>query len=174
MQTRQRVDPPAPDHGGTTMAVKPVPEGYPNVTPYLVVDGAAKAIDFYTSILGATERMRMPGPDGSIGHAELDLGTSVIMLSDSFPDMGYRGPHDIGGTPVSLMVYVPDVDDVFARALTAGATELRPIENQFYGDRSGQLEDPFGHRWIVATHVEDVPPDEMAKRAAAATEAEGH
>jgi PhnB protein len=156
------------------MAVKPVPEGYPTVMPYLIVGDAAKAIDFYTSVLGAKERMRMPGPNDSIGHAELEIGESVIMLSDSYPDMGFLGPKDIGGSPVTICVYVPDVDDVFARAVGAGSKELRPIENQFYGDRSGQLEDPFGHRWNISTHVEDVPPDEMEKRAAAAAEAEGH
>ena len=161
------------DKRGVEMAVQPVPEGYPTVTPYLVVDGAADAIDLYVSLFGATERLRMPGPDDSIGHAELEIGESVIMLSDHFPDMGYRGPKDVGGTPVTIMVYVSDVDDVFTRAIAAGAKEIRPVENQFYGDRSGQFEDPFGHRWNVSTHVEDVPPDEMAKRAAAAAEAEG-
>jgi PhnB protein len=146
--------------------VKPIPDGYPRVTPYLHVDGADKAIEFYSKILGATERMRMPGPDGKIGHAELQIGDSVIMLADEFPDMGVRGPKTVGGTPVTVMVYVDDVDQAFERALQSGATALRPVENQFYGDRSGEFEDPFGHRWNVATHVEDVPPDEMAKRAA--------
>jgi PhnB protein len=149
---------------------QPIPEGYPRIIPYLCVDGAAAAIDFYTSVLGATERMRMPGPDGKLGHAELQLGDAVIMLADEYPDMDVRGPKSIGGTPVTVHVYVEDVDDVFARAVQAGATPLRPVEDQFYGDRSGQFEDPFGHRWNVATHVEDVPPDEMAKRAAAVME----
>jgi len=149
---------------------QPIPEGYPRITPYLCVDGAAAAIDFYTSVLGATERMRMPGPDGKLGHAELQLGDAVIMLADEYPDMDIRGPRSIGGTPVTVHVYVEDVDDVFARAVQAGATPLRPVEDQFYGDRSGQFEDPFGHRWNVATHVEDVPADEMAKRAAAVME----
>ncbi|HZI36673.1 MAG TPA: VOC family protein [Acidimicrobiia bacterium] len=149
---------------------QPIPEGYPRITPYLCVDGAAAAIDFYTSVLGATERMRMPGPDGKLGHAELQLGDAVIMLADEYPDMDVRGPKSIGGTPVTVHVYVEDVDDVFARAVQAGATPLRPVEDQFYGDRSGQFEDPFGHRWNVATHVEDVPADEMAKRAAAVME----
>ncbi len=148
--------------------VKPIPDGYPQVTPYLCVDGAAEAIDFYTRVLGATERMRMPAPEGKIGHAEIQLGDSVIMLSDEHPDMGVRSPRSIGGTPVAISVYVEDVDAVFQEALAAGATELQPVGNQFYGDRSGQFEDPFGHRWSVATHVEDVPPDEMEKRAAAA------
>ena len=148
--------------------VNPIPDEYPRVMPYLIVDGAAAAIDFYTSVLGATERMRMPGPDGRIGHAELEIGESVIMLADENPDMGIRGPKSIGGTPVTLHVYVEDSDAAFERAVNAGASSLRPIENQFYGDRSGQFEDPFGHRWNVATHVEDVPADEMEKRAAAA------
>ncbi len=146
--------------------VKPIPDGYPQVTPYLCVDGAEAAIDFYVGVLGATERMRMPGPEGKIGHAEIELGDSVIMLSDEHPDMDVRGPKSIGGTPVMIHVYVEDVDAVFGEALAAGASELRPVENQFYGDRSGQFEDPFGHRWNVATHVEDVPPDEMEKRMA--------
>ena len=148
--------------------VKPIPDQYPQVTPYLIIDGAGAAIEFYGAVLGATERMRMPGPDGKVGHAELQLGDSVIMLSDEMPDMGMRGPKALGGTPVTMSVYVEDVDDVFDRAVKAGATALGPVENQFYGDRSGQFEDPFGHRWNVASHVEDVPPDEMAKRAAEA------
>jgi PhnB protein len=147
---------------------KAIPHDYPRVTPYLYIDGASTAIDFYGSVLGASERMRMPGPDGKIGHAELEIGDSVIMLADANPDMGVRSPKSIGGTPIALHVYVEDVDSVFGRATEAGAKQLRPVENQFYGDRSGQFEDPFGHRWNVATHVEDVPPDEMTKRAAAA------
>ena len=146
--------------------VKPIPDGYPRVTPYLHVDGASKAIEFYRTVFGAKERMRMAGPDGRIGHAELELGNSMIMVADEHPDMNIRGPKSIGGTPVTVLVYVEDVDRAFERALKAGAKELRPVENQFYGDRSGQFEDPFGHQWNVATHVEDVPPDEMAKRAA--------
>jgi PhnB protein len=148
--------------------VKPIPEGYPQVTPYLCVDGASEAIQFYSTVFGATERVRMPGPDGTIGHAELQLGDSIIMLADEFPDMGVRSPKAIGGTPVTISVYVEDVDGVFDRAVQAGAKALRPVELQFYGDRSGQFEDPFGHRWSVATHVEDVPPDEMARRTAEA------
>ena len=146
--------------------VKPIPDGYPRVTPYLHVDGATRAIEFYSTVFGATERMRMAAPGGRIGHAELQIGDSVIMLADEFPDMNVRGPKTIGGTPVTVMVYVEDVDQVFNRALKAGAREIRPVMDQFYGDRSGEFEDPFGHRWNVATHVEDVPPDEMAKRAA--------
>ena len=150
--------------------VKAIPDGYPRVTPSLIIDGASDAIAFYTSVLGATERMRMDGPDGKVGHAELQLGDSVIMLADEYPDMGFVGPRAIGGSPVTLSVYVEDVDATFAAAIAAGATSTRPIENQFYGDRSAQFEDPWGHRWSVATHVEDVPPDEMAKRAAAMAE----
>lgn len=150
--------------------VKPIPDDYPRVIPYLTVDGASAAIDFYTTVLGATERMRMPSPDGKIGHAELQIGDAVVMLADLFPDMGAATPHALGGTPVTLMVYVEDVDAVFARALDAGAKEERKVEDQFYGDRAGQFEDPWGHKWFVATHVEDVPPDEMARRAAAAME----
>ena len=148
--------------------IKPIPDGYPQVTPYLCVDGAKAAIEFYSKVLGATERMHMPGPDGKIGHAELELGESLIMLADEFPEMGVRGPKAVGGTPVTISIYVEDADAVFDAAVAAGATVLRPVENQFYGDRTGQFEDPFGHRWSVATHVEDVPPDEMEKRAAEA------
>jgi len=147
--------------------VKPIPDNYPRVSAYITVDGAAAAIEFYKSVLGATERGRLPGPDGRIGHAELTMGDSLIMLSDAFPDMGVRDPKDIGGTPVTLSVYVEDVDDVFARALAAGATEQRPVQNQFYGDRSGQFVDPWGHRWNVASRVENVSPEEMERRAAA-------
>jgi PhnB protein len=146
--------------------VKAIPDGYPQLMPYLIIEGATAAIDFYGKVLGTTERLRMPGPDGRIGHAELQLGDAVIMLADEFPDMGATSPKTLGGSPVTLTVYVEDVDSVFERAIEAGATSLRPVENQFYGDRTGQFEDPFGHRWSVGTHVEDVPPDEMAKRAA--------
>jgi PhnB protein len=145
--------------------VQPIPSDYPRVIPYLCVDGAAQAIDFYREVFGAVERMRMPGdsPD-KIGHAELEIGTGMIMLADEFADMGFRSPKAIGGSPVTVHVYVEDVDAVFARALAAGATTNRELENQFYGDRSGQFEDPFGHRWNVASHVEDVAPDEMERR----------
>ena len=148
--------------------VNPIPDGYPRVTPYLIVDGAAAAIDFYKSVLGATERMRMAGPDGKLGHAELEIGDSVIMLADEHPEMNARGPKTVGGTPVFLHVYVEDADSVFERAIEAGAEPLQPVEDKFYGDRSGGFEDPFGHHWNVATHVEDIPPDEMSKRAAEA------
>ena len=146
-------------------SVNPIPEGYPRLSPYLCVDGAAKAIDFYTEVLGATVKMRMDGPDGTIGHAELALGESIIMLADEYPDTGFLSPSRVGGTPVTLHAYVEDVDAVFEKALANGAKALRPVENQFYGDRSGQFEDPFGHRWNVASHVEDVSPEDMARRA---------
>lgn len=147
--------------------VQAIPENYPQVIPYLTVDGAAAAIDFYTSVLGAKERVRMPAPGGKIGHAELDIGRSMVMLADVFPEMGNAAPGTLGGTPVTVMVYVEDVDDVFRRAVEAGATADRPVEDQFYGDRAGQFTDPYGHKWFVATHIEDVSPDEMARRAAA-------
>ena len=148
--------------------VKATPEGYHNVTPYLIVDSAAKAIEFYKKIFGAKEKMRMPGPGGKVGHAELTIGDSMIMLADEHPDMGHRGPRAYTGSAVSVMVYVPDVDAAVKAAISDGAKVVRPVENQFYGDRLGTIEDPFGHSWHVATHVEDVPPDELAKRAAAA------
>ncbi len=152
---------------GEGSEVKAIPEGYPQVIPYLCVDGANEAIEFYRSVFGATERMRMPMPDGRVGHAELQIGDSVVMLADESPEMGVRGPKAIGGSPVTMSVYVEDVDQVFSRAIAAGASELRAVETQFYGDRSGQFEDPYGHRWSVATHVEDVSPEEMGRRAAA-------
>ncbi|UGQ14300.1 VOC family protein [Yinghuangia sp. ASG 101] len=150
------------------MSVKPIPEGYPRVTPYLCCDGAAAAIEFYKDVLGATERMRMTAPGDKVGHAELAFGNSVVMLADEFPEMGFRGPKSLGGTPVMLHVYVEDVDAVFAKALQKGATQVEAVKDQFYGDRSGQFEDPFGHRWNIASHVEDVPEAEMAERAKAA------
>ena len=146
---------------------KAVPDGYPRVAPYLIVDGAAKALDFYRHVFGAIERMWMPGPGGKVGHAEIAIGDSVIMLADEHPEMGARAPRSFGGSPVSLHVYVDDVDATVKTATTAGAKVLRPVEDKFYGDRSASLEDPFGHRWHVSTHKEDVPPDEMARRAAA-------
>ena len=147
--------------------VKPIPDGYPRVIPYLHINGAADAIEFYGEVFDAKERMRMAGPDGKVGHAELELGDSVIMLSDEFPEMGASSPKTVGGTPVTVMVYVDDVDTVFDRAVKAGATSLRPVEDKFYGDRGGEFEDRWGHRWSTATHIEDVPPDEMARRVAA-------
>jgi PhnB protein len=147
------------------MATKPIPDGYHSVTPYLIVKGAASAIDFYKRAFGAVELMRMPGPDGKIGHAELRIGDSTIMLADEHPEMGHHSPQSLGGAGVTLMVYVERVDDVFRRAVASGAKELQSIKDQFYGDRSGRLQDPFGHTWTVATHVEDVPPEEMRRRA---------
>ena len=148
--------------------VDPIPSHYPRVTPYLYVDGADAAIDFYCSVFGGKERMRMGAPGGRVGHSEIEIGDSVLMLADEFPEMGFLGPRTLGGTPVALSVYVEDVDAVFAKAIAAGATAVREVQDQFYGDRSGKLEDPFGHCWNVSTHVEDVPPEEMEKRAAEA------
>jgi len=145
--------------------VEPIPSGYPRVMPYLSIDGAAAAIDFYKTVFDAVERVRMNAPGGKIGHAELDIGGSIVMLADAFPEMGGKTPQMLGGTPVSMMIYVEDVDNVFKNALMNGATEMRPVENQFYGDRAGQFADPFGHHWFIATHVEDVPEDEMMRRA---------
>jgi PhnB protein len=149
------------------MAVKPIPEGYHSVTPYLIVTGAAAALDFYAKVFGATELMRMPGPDGRIGHAEIKIGDSPIMLADEHPEIDARSPKTIGGTPVGILIYVPDVDAIFNQAVAAGAKVLKPLSNQFYGDRSGTVEDPFGHKWTIATHVEDVSPEEMQRRLAA-------
>jgi PhnB protein len=146
---------------------KAVPDGYHSVTPYLVVDGGAKAIDFYKRVFHATERMRMPSPGGKVGHAELTIGDATIMLADEHPEMGARGPRAFGGAAVSLHLYVEDVDATVKAAVAAGAKLLRPVEDKFYGDRSGTIEDPFGHHWHVSTHKEDVPPDEMARRAGA-------
>ncbi len=144
--------------------VKPIPDGYPRVTPYLIVDSADAAIGFYTSVLGAEERMRMPGPDGKVGHAELAIGESLIMLADEFPDMGARSPKSVGGSPVTIHVYVEDADATVARAVAAGATIARPVEDKFYGDRGGEVVDPYGHRWSIASHIEDLSPEEMERR----------
>ena len=146
------------------MAVAPIPADYPGVTSYLIVRDAAKAIDFYKRAFGATELFRLPMPGDRIGHAELRVAGGVVMLADEMPEMGYKGPSALGGTPVSLMFYVADVDAAFAKALAAGGTVTKPLQNQFYGDRSGTLTDPFGHVWTIATHVEDVSPDEMKRR----------
>jgi len=147
------------------MTTKSIPDGYHSVTPYLIIKGAADAIDFYKRAFGATELMRMASPDGKIGHAEIRIGDSPIMLADEHPEMGHRSPQSLGGAGVSLMLYIDRVDEVFNRAVASGAKELQPLKNQFYGDLSGTLQDPFGHTWTVATHVEDVPPDEMRRRA---------
>ena len=145
--------------------VKPVPDGYHTVTPYLIVSDAARAIEFYKKAFGATETMRFEQPNGKIGHAEVRIGDSHVMLADEVPEMGYRGPKAWGGTPVSLCLYVDNVDELAAQAQAAGATVLRPLQNQFYGDRTATLADPFGHVWTIATHVEDVPPGELHRRA---------
>jgi len=146
-------------------AVKPIPEGYHSVTPYLILRGAADALEFYKRAFGAKEIMRMDAPNGRIGHAEIRIGDSAIMLADEFPDMGTRAPQTPGSSPVMLYLYVEDVDKTVKTAIGAGAKAVKPIEDQFYGDRSGSITDPFGHTWFIATHKEDVPPEEMRKRA---------
>jgi PhnB protein len=147
------------------MSVKPIPEGYHSVTPYLIVRGGAAAIEFYRKAFGAVELFRFPAPDGKVGHAEIKIGDSPIMLADEYPEMGYKGPQTIGGSAVSLMIYVEDVDAVFNRAIESGGTVKEAVQDKFYGDRSGTLIDPFGHVWHVATHKEDVAMDEMERRA---------
>jgi PhnB protein len=149
------------------MAVKAVPEGYHNVTPYLVIKGAAQAIDFYKKTFGATEIMRMNDPSGRIGHAELKIGDSHIMLADEYPEMKFRSPDAYGGSPVSLLLHVSDVDATVELAARNGARLEREVKDQFYGDRMGTIVDPFGHIWSIATHKEDVSPEEMKKRMAA-------
>jgi len=149
------------------MPVKPVPEGYHTVTPYLIVSGGAKAIEFYKRALGATEKLRLESPDGKIGHAEIEIGDSVIMLADEFPEMGAKSPQSIGGTPVGICLYVENVDARFEQAVKAGAKIERPLQDQFYGDRSGTVIDPFGHKWTIATHIEDVSEEELSRRMAA-------
>lgn len=146
------------------MAVSHIPEGYHSVTPYLIVDGAAEAIRFYAEAFGADEVLRMPMGEDKLAHAEVKIGDSHVMLADEFPDMGFLGPLKRGGATASLMIYVEDVDSAFARALAAGGKEERPPADQFWGDRMGTLVDPFGHRWTLATHVEDVSEEEMARR----------
>ena len=148
---------------------KPIPEGYHSVTPYLIVRGGADAIEFYKKAFGATELFRFPAPDGKIGHAEIKIGDSPIMLADEFPEMGCKGPQSIGGSPVSLMIYVEDVDTVFNQAVTAGATIKEALQDKFYGDRLGTVTDPFGHVWHISTHKEDVSMEKMEKRAKAAS-----
>ena len=146
---------------------KPIPDGYHSVTPYLIIKGATAALDYYTRAFGAVELFRMPAPEGKIGHAEIKIGDSPIMLADEAPEMGYKSPQSLGGSPVSIMIYVEDVDTVFNRAIAAGGKEQRPVKDQFYGDRSGTITDPFGHIWTIATHKEDVSPEEMQRRMAA-------
>jgi PhnB protein len=144
--------------------VQAIPAAYAGVTPYLIVRDAARALDFYKKAFGATEVMRLPAPGGKIGHAEIKIGEGMVMLADESPEMGHKSPQSLGGTPVSLMFYVSDVDAQFASAITAGATVTQPLKDQFYGDRSGTLVDPSGHIWTIATHTEDVAPDEMDRR----------
>ncbi len=146
--------------------VESQPDGYPTVSASLAIDGAADAIEFYKSVLGATERMRMAGPEGHVAHAEIQIGDSVVMVADEFPDMEFFAPAKYGGSPVVLSVYVDDVDAVFAAAVEAGAKATREPEDQFYGDRSAGFTDPWGHRWGIATHIEDVSPEEMEERMA--------
>jgi len=150
------------------MAVKPIPDGYHSVTPYLILDNATAALEFYKKALGAVELMRFPAPGGKIGHAEIKIGDSPVMLADESPEMNARSARTIGGSPISLMGYVEDVDALVARAVAAGAKLVRPVANQFYGDRTGGIDDPFGFHWYIATHIEDVPPEELEKRAAKA------
>ena len=151
-----------------TKAVKPVPEGFHTATPYLVVRGADRAIDFYKRAFGAIERFRMPGPGGKIMHAEIQIGDSVLMLCDEFPEMGGNSPQALNGTPVSIFLYVENVDASFQRAVAAGATAQMPVQDMFWGDRYGKLADPYGHVWSLATHKEDLTEEEVGRRAAAA------
>ncbi|HEX6775507.1 MAG TPA: VOC family protein [Methylomirabilota bacterium] len=147
--------------------VKAIPDGYHSVTPYLIVDGAARAIDFYKRAFGAKELMRIPAPGDRVGHAEIKIGDSVIMLADEHPEIQARGPQHYGGSPVSILLYVDDVDALFKQAVAAGGIEVRAVADQFYGDRSGSLKDPFGHSWHLSTHKEDVSPEELNRRMAA-------
>jgi PhnB protein len=151
------------------MTTAPIPKGYHTATPYLIVKGAAAALEFYKKAFGARETMRFDAPGGLIGHAEFRIGDSTIMLADEYPDMGYRGPQSYGGTPVSLLLYVEDVDRWFDRAIAAGGKATRPVADQFYGDRSGTLTDPFGHVWTISTHKEDLSMEELHRRARAKT-----
>ena len=146
------------------MPVSPIPEGYSSVTPYLIVDDAAAALEFYKKAFSAVEEMRIDWEGGKIGHAEFKIGDSRIMLASEFPELDAVSPTTVGGSPVTLAIYVENVDEVFARALAEGATETRPLRNEFYGDRTGVIKDPFGHKWSISTHVEDVSPEELKKR----------
>lgn len=149
------------------MTVKPIPDGYHSVTPYLMIKGASEAIEFYKRAFGATELFRLAAPGGQIGHAEIKIGDSLIMLADPCEEGAFRNPQSLGGSSVGLHVYVADVDAQFAQAIKAGAKAVKPVQDQFYGDRSGTLEDPFGHIWFLSTHKEDVAPDEINRRAEA-------
>jgi PhnB protein len=148
------------------MPVSYIPAGYHTITPYITVRGAAKALDFYKQAFGATEIMRFEGPDGCVAHAEIEIGGSRVMLGDEMPAFGNRGPESLGGASGGLCVYLPDVDAAFARAVAAGAKVFKPVQDQFYGDRSGTVTDPFGHVWTLATHIEDVSVEEMHRRCA--------
>lgn len=146
------------------MTVSAIPKGYHSITPYLIVNGATKAIEYYRQVFNAVLIMQMPLPDGGVAHAEIKIGDSHVMLSDMCPEQHFKSPDELGGTPVSVMLYVEDVDTVFAKAIALGATEVRPVHDQFYGDRAGTLQDPFGHVWTIGTHVEDISEDELNKR----------
>jgi PhnB protein len=150
------------------MAVKPIPEGFHTLTPYLAVENAADAIEYYKQAFGAEEKFRMEAPGGKIGHAELQIGDSLVMLSDPFPQSSTKAPSELGATTSSVFMYVEDVDAVVKQAVDAGATVTMEVADQFWGDRFGTITDPFGHMWSIATHIEDVPPQEMAERAKAA------
>jgi PhnB protein len=152
------------------MPLSHIPEGYATATPYLIITGASAAIEFYKKAFGATEILRFPSPDGSVGHAEIQIGDSKIMLADEHPQMGYRSPKSLGGSATGVMLYVEAVDEVFDRAVAAGAKSHQPVKDQFYGDRSGTVIDPFGHWWTIATHVEDVSVEEMQRRMQAAAQ----
>jgi PhnB protein len=156
-----------------TPSMKGIPEGYHSVMPYLAVHDAAAALEFYQQVFGARERMRMPAPGGRVGHAEIEIGDSCIMLADEYPEIGFRSPKSIGGTPVNLHLYVEDVDAMVEQAVAAGAKEVRPVKDQFYGDRTGTVEDPFGHVWHIATHKKDVSADELKRGAAEAMQQGG-
>ena len=157
---------PRPSADPATKQVNFTPAAYHSITPYLVLQGAAQALDFYKSVFGACELMRIPGPNGTIVHAEIRIGNSPVMLCDEMPGMGFKSPASFGGTPVGLVVYVPDVDACAALAVAGGARQIKPVENQFYGDRSGTFTDPFGHLWTISTHIEDVSPAELQRRMA--------
>ncbi len=146
------------------MSVQPIPDGYHSITPYLIIDGAADAIEFYKKAFDAEETLRIPGPEGKVMHAEIKIGNSIVMLADEFPDMDILGPKTRGGSSVGLMIYLEDVDARFQQALDAGGSVKKPLQDQFYGDRSGTLDDPFGHQWTLATHVEDVSDEEIGRR----------
>ncbi len=147
------------------MAVHPIPKGFHTVTPYLIITEAARAIEFYKTVFGAKEMVRVPGPNGTVGHAEIKIGDSNIMLADETKEMGWQSPISLGGTPMTLVVYVENVDEVFTTAVATGAIVKQPLTNQFYGDRTGMIEDPFGHVWLIATHIEDLSPEEIQCRA---------